>query len=100
MKNQKKNKGTVIVSLTIVIVTAIVGVLAVIPALRTGQKPEPNPTPSSHSDGASVKIPEIKPNPTDSSTYVPPDMDVQEMTRNPNPEVIGGTVEYESGGIA
>ena len=100
MKNQKKNKGTVIVSLTIVIVTVIVGVLAVIPALQTEQSPAPNPTSGSHSDRASVKIPEIKPNPSNSSTHIPPDMDVQEMTRNPNPEVIGGTVEYESGGIA
>ena len=100
MKNQKKNKGTVIVSLTIVIVTAIVGVLAVIPALQTEQGPAPDPTSGSHSDGVSVKLPEIEPNPSDSFTHVPPDMDVREMTRNPNPEVIGGTVEYESGGIA
>ncbi|PWL99717.1 MAG: hypothetical protein DBY04_01305 [Clostridiales bacterium] len=100
MKKQKKNKGKIVVSLTIVIVTVVVGILAVIPALQTEQSPAPDPTSGSHSDGASVKIPEIKPNPTDSSTYVPPDMDVQEMTRNPNPEVIGGTVEYESGGIA
>lgn len=100
MKKQKKNKGKIVVSLTIVIVTVVVGILAVIPALQTEQSPAPDPTSGSHSDGASVKIPEIEPNPTDSSTHIPPDMDVQEMTRNSNPEVIGGTVEYESGGIA
>ncbi len=110
----KKNKNNVVVTVIIVAITlALVG-LAVFGIVRKNMedenkqfleeqrqeqmntnKDDDTSEPSESDEGETTPvIPDIKDNPTTPETGDKPDIDVSEMTRNPEAEVVDSSVEY------
>lgn len=106
MNKNKMNKNKITLIAVIAITVILIGVIVTAAVLRgdqgrkppvvdtTGQTDTTEPTTDESETKKAVEIPPIPDNPETEATAS--GIDVGEMQRNPEPDVVGGEVQYET----